>query len=410
MYKSPPFEFSTTPWVFSKVMRELVIYWRRHGISVLPYLDDFMAMKQGFWACGRLARRLEGDFVRAGLRINVPKCHRIPAQQRRQLGFDVDLATGKFQVPSDRWEALRVSVDSILAARQGRVQARKLASVTGTVLSMHLSWGPVTQLYTRHLYALINSVVSLNCWVVLTEEVANELTFRQKLPRLIFEGAIWPPTEGVAIRMASDASDIGWGGHTMQGAPEYAHEYLSEAESVESSTYRELLGVLRCLQYLMHLCAGKFVVFQVDAKNLLGIVNRGSPRLKLNALARELFWLRLEHRITLAVEWVPREQNTLTDELSKLHISEDYSLSMTVFLQLEDRWGCHSGDLFAANTNNLFGRFYSLHWCRGTGGVNAFAYNWGGETAWIHCPYRMVGRVWRILQHDGGVATLIIPL
>ena len=77
----------------------------------------------------------------------------------------------------------------------------------------------------------------------------------------------------------------------MQGAPEYAHEYFSEAESVESSTYRELLGVLRCFQSLMHLCADKFVVFQVDAKHFLGIVNRGSPRIKLNALVREMFWL-----------------------------------------------------------------------------------------------------------------------
>ena len=95
-------------------------------------------------------------------------------------------------------ETLKVSVESILAARQGRVHARILTSVTGTVLSMHTSWGPVTQLYTRHLYALMNSVGSLNCWVILTEEAINELTFWQKLPRLIFEGSIWPPTEGVA--------------------------------------------------------------------------------------------------------------------------------------------------------------------------------------------------------------------
>ena len=120
-----------------------------------------MAMKQGFWACVRLARRLESVFVQAGLRINVPKCHLIPTQQRSRLGFDVDFATSKFQVPPDRWEALRVSVDAILAAWHGRVQARILASVTGTLLSMPLSWGLVTQLYTRHRYALINSVVSL---------------------------------------------------------------------------------------------------------------------------------------------------------------------------------------------------------------------------------------------------------
>ena len=120
---------------------------------------------------------MERDFVWAGLMINVPKCHAILAQQRRQLGFDVDFAQGKFQVPADRWEALKLSAGVLLSARHGRVQARSLARLTGTVISMHLSWGPVTQLYTRHLYALINSVVSLNCWVVITEEASNELSF-----------------------------------------------------------------------------------------------------------------------------------------------------------------------------------------------------------------------------------------
>ena len=128
-------------------MRELVIFWRPEGICVLPHLDDFMFVKQGFWACVRMACRVEVDFVWAGLRINVPKCRNIPARQMRQLGFEVDFAAGNFQVPSDRWEALKASVESILAARQGRVEARRLASVTRTVLSMHLSWGPVTQMY-----------------------------------------------------------------------------------------------------------------------------------------------------------------------------------------------------------------------------------------------------------------------
>ena len=62
---------------------------------------------------------------------------------------------------------------------------------------------------------------------------------------------------------------------------------------------------------MVHLCVGKFVVFQVAAQNLLAIVNRGIPRLKLNSLARELFWFEIEYRITVAVEWVSREENTL---------------------------------------------------------------------------------------------------
>ncbi len=117
VYNCLPFGLSTAPWVFSKVMRELVMFWRRDSIKVLPYLDDFLFMKHGFWQCARLARRVEGDFIRAGLKINVPKCNTIPAQQRRQLGFDVDFADGVFRVPPDRCDALKLAVDSILSAR-----------------------------------------------------------------------------------------------------------------------------------------------------------------------------------------------------------------------------------------------------------------------------------------------------
>jgi hypothetical protein len=60
-------------------------------------------MAKGFWQCARLAKKVEVDFVRAGLRIIVPKNHTLPTQQVRQLGFDVDSTDGKFRVPVDRW-------------------------------------------------------------------------------------------------------------------------------------------------------------------------------------------------------------------------------------------------------------------------------------------------------------------
>ncbi len=71
---------------------------------------------------------------------------------------------------------------------------------------------------------------------------------------------------------------------------------------------------------MVGLCEDKFVVFQVDSQNLLGKVNRGSPRLKLNELVRELLWFALKHGITSNVELVPRKGNALADELSKIII------------------------------------------------------------------------------------------
>ena len=46
-YNYFPFGFATSPWVFSEVTRELVMFWRKGGISVLPYLDDFIVSKKG---------------------------------------------------------------------------------------------------------------------------------------------------------------------------------------------------------------------------------------------------------------------------------------------------------------------------------------------------------------------------
>jgi hypothetical protein len=217
MYNCLPFGLSTAPWVFSKVMRELVMFWRAKGVNILPYLDDFFFLKKGFAPCRLVAIMVEHDMALAGLKINWDKSSGVPSLTHFHLGFDVDLELGMFSVPLSRWEVLLTSTDLIINARRGRVQARTLASLVGTIISMKLAWGPVTQLYTRHLYALINSVISFNCWVTLNDEVSNELLFWQHLPRLKFTSDIWPNNHGLTFRVATDASDIGWGGHSLSG-------------------------------------------------------------------------------------------------------------------------------------------------------------------------------------------------
>ena len=92
------------------------------------------------------------------------------------------------------------------------------------------------------------------------------------------------------------------GGHTLSGPHEVAHEYFSEEESGSSSTYREMLAVTRCLRAMVHRCECRLVVLQVDAQNLLWVINRGSRALPLNRLARDLFWFCLKHKITISVE------------------------------------------------------------------------------------------------------------
>ncbi len=129
-------------------------------------------------------------------------------------------------------------------------------------------------------------------------------------------------SSGLSIKVATDARDIGRGGHTYSGVTYVGHESFSTWKVVQSSTYRELLGFDRCLQALIHRFIGKSVVLQVDAMNLLGIINIGIPKLRLNVLARKMFWFCILHKINISVEWVPRESNAFADEISKILIPE----------------------------------------------------------------------------------------
>jgi hypothetical protein len=114
---------------------------------------------------------------RAGLAINQSKSDGTPKHDRVHLRFDVDLAAGLFKDPLTRWEALRDDALAILNSKGTRVQARKLACLMGTVISMKLAWGPITQLYTRNLYHILNNVPSLNCCVTINDESHSELLF-----------------------------------------------------------------------------------------------------------------------------------------------------------------------------------------------------------------------------------------
>ncbi len=73
--------------------------------------------------------------------------------------------------------SLHKDIIFILNSHNGRVQARKLASLVGTIMPMKMAWGPVTQLYTLNVYHTINNVVSLKCWVSVSDEALNELLF-----------------------------------------------------------------------------------------------------------------------------------------------------------------------------------------------------------------------------------------
>ena len=156
-----------------------------------------------------MAKIFNEDTRRAGLTINWYRSDDTTKHERRHLGFDVNRANGLFKVPIARWEALREAGAAIINSKGSRVQARKLTCLVGTVISIKLAWGPITQLHTRNIYHILMNFPSLNCWVAIDDEAHNEIFFWKDLSRLRFESNIWPCINGISITVATDAMEIG---------------------------------------------------------------------------------------------------------------------------------------------------------------------------------------------------------
>ena len=116
-------------------------------------------------------------------------------------------------VPQYKITALQVLLAQAIG--QEFLPARHLASITGKVISMALALGTIARLQTRSLYALINTQ---NTWcqqLKLYPEAASELQFgKGKLKH--FNGQnIWHSLSAVRL-VYSDASDMGYGGYTVE--------------------------------------------------------------------------------------------------------------------------------------------------------------------------------------------------
>jgi hypothetical protein len=122
------------------------------------------------------------------------------------------------------------------------------------------------------------------------------------------------------------------------------------------------------------------------------------------------FWFCLSLKIVVLIVWVPRESNTFANDISKWLISDDFSISRRYFSMLDDKWGPHTCDAFSSNENNQCPKFYSLHWCQKTSGVNSFVFDWSADNCWIHAPFRLIGKIWRKLSEERAKATIIVPL
>ena len=225
---------------------------------------------------------------------------------------------------------------------------RKLAQLAGKLLSTKYVLGNIVSLRSRYLYSVIEGRSS---W----DAVLNILYFPGALLEILF----WQnninslnvrnikESNLTSVIIPSDASATGVG--TVLDNRFKAHRRFSFEETLQSSTWRELIAVLFSLKSFLPRIKSRRVMWKVDNYAASRIVHVGSRIHELQSIALEVNSICKGNDILLPVSWIPREMNADADKLSKYTDVGDWQITPIYFAFLNSKWGPFTIDRFASS-------------------------------------------------------------
>ena len=147
-----PFGLSSSPYIFTKLLRPLVKFWRFNGVTIVVYIDDGIGISNDYDYETALTQSkfVRETLLKAGFVPSIEKSNWLPSFLVEWLGIQVNTNRGILFIPLRRIESLLKSVDSIFTTFP-HTSGRKLTSVTGKVITMQPVLGNVTRLMTSHL-------------------------------------------------------------------------------------------------------------------------------------------------------------------------------------------------------------------------------------------------------------------
>ena len=285
-----PFGLTSAPFIFTKLVRVLVKMWRGQGVRICVFIDDGLGAKGNYPIAKMDANLVRHSLECSGFVANVEKSHWEPSQELTWLGFTVNLALGTIRTSEERVKSL-VSALSYVSQKLPFTSARKLANLTGKIMSTKWVLGDITHLKTRHLYRVIDSrrtwdkTISLNQhWQAIREIIYWKNNFKSLNVRRLNSHTV--PT----VTVASDASAYGLGAHTYVDSKEViVHKSFSPEEINTSSTYREVFAILYALSALKHIHKGQTILWYTDNFAASKIIRKGSPKVELHEMAEKVF-------------------------------------------------------------------------------------------------------------------------
>ena len=355
-----PFGLCSAPYVFTKVLRQIVQVLHQSSVHLNPYLDDWLLRNTQETVLSQQIVLTQRTLQDLGFLINHGKSHLSPTRDLVFLGMQLDTEVGLVRPSLRRCQAIMAAALRVRSASHTSV--RLLMRLIGMMTSMRRIV-PQAALRSRPVQrCLLDShgpQGDLDRLIPIGPSARTTLLWWGQMHHL--RKGVLIDQVAPTLTLVTDASLVGWGGHLMdlqiQGV-------WSQSDRSHHINWLELKAVVLSLQYFQARVRTHRVLLRTDNSSVVAYINKegGTQSPGLSHLAEGLLLWCLENEVELFARHLPGVANSAADALSRRlrFRNTEWQLAQWVADALFRRWDGPKVDLFATYANARLPIFVSL--------------------------------------------------
>ena len=106
-----PFGLTSGPYIFTKLLRPLIGFWRDFGIKIAVFIDDGHSVEKDFQSCLKNSEFVRSSLAASGFLENEEKSEWFPKQNSLWLGVELNLEENFLRIPKYRIDSLQKSLN-----------------------------------------------------------------------------------------------------------------------------------------------------------------------------------------------------------------------------------------------------------------------------------------------------------
>ena len=282
-----PFGLSIAPYVFTKLLRPVLRYFRLRDIIIISCIDHFLLINESKSQCEKDTLFVVDTLLSLGFIINKEKSCLILDYSCKFLGYIFDTKRMTIELPQNKRQNILNMLNTIKHIKKCKI--KKFAHFLG-ILSAICGGGTYARLYTKQLerekfLALQGSNQNYNSIMHISKNVNHDIAWWIKNINTMKNQI---KHDKYVLEIYTDASSTGWG---VVCDNESTHGWWDSTESKEHINFLELKAIfygLKCFTRNLSSCS---ILIRTDNTTALSYINRmGSVKYpKFHSLAKKIW-------------------------------------------------------------------------------------------------------------------------